>query len=601
LIRVAVIDRERCKPDDCNHECHDFCPEVRMGVQAVQFTEKKPVIVEQLCTGCGICVKKCPFDAITIVNLPDKLEAEYAHVYGPNAFTLFRLPVPQEATITGIVGRNGTGKTTCLRILSGDLVPNLGRYQQPPGWEEVIKHFGGTLIQNYLRQLRTGKIRVVHKPQYVEKIPQLAKGKVSSLLERVDQRGRLAQLVEGFDLRKAMDSDVSALSGGELQRVALCAALARDADVYIFDEPSSHLDVSQRLNAAKAIRGLASEGKTVLLAEHDLAMLDYLSDQVCLIYGEPGAYGIVSRAHSTKVGINIYLDGFIPDENMRFRPQPIRFHVKPPREAKEVGAWSLKWGRMEKIMGPFQLAVEPGEVAQGDVVGVFGPNGIGKTTFIKLLAGMEVPTSGERLGWTGIMVSYKPQHISAQYKGSVQHLLMDIVGEERFGGEKFQAEYVDSLGLKKFLDRDVEGLSGGELQRVAIAVALARDAQIYLIDEPCAYLDVEERLSVARLIRKVVEERKAFAFVVEHDIVAQDFIADRLMVFDGEPGVRGVAHPPADLRTGMNQFLSRMDMTFRRDTLTGRPRVNKPGSRLDREQRALGEYYYIPEREIEIG
>jgi ATP-binding cassette subfamily E protein 1 len=135
-------------------------------------------------------------------------------------------------------------------------------------------------------------------------------------------------------------------------------------------------------------------------------------------------------------------------------------------------------------------------------------------------------------------------------------------------------------------------LSGGELQKVAIAAALSRKADLLLLDEPSAYLDVEERLNLAKALRRVVEAHALPAFVVEHDVVTQDFIADRLMVFSGEPGTLGTAAPPTTLRRGMNQFLKEMKVTFRRDSVTRRPRVNKEGSRLDIMQKDLGEYYY---------
>ena len=103
--------------------------------------------------------------------------------------------------------------------------------------------------------------------------------------------------------------------------------------MYIFDEPSSHLDVYQRIRAARSIRRLVEEGKAkVLVAEHDLAMLDYLSDEVYLVYGQPSTYGVVSHVHPTRGGINDYLGGYLPDENMRFRDDPIRFHVRPPQK-----------------------------------------------------------------------------------------------------------------------------------------------------------------------------------------------------------------------------------------------------------------------------
>lgn len=595
MARLAVLDRERCKPEECGTACIRFCPEVRNRIEAIRFEkgQEKPVIVESLCSGCGICVKKCPFQAISIVNLPGELEGECSHRYGPNAFKLYRLPLPQPGSITGLLGRNGIGKTTALRILSGDLKPNLGNYDSPPSWEDIVKYHRGSTLQDYFRRLGEKNLKVIHKPQYVDRIPTGPERKVADILKKVDERGKLEWLLDQLQLRNVLDRKISVLSGGELQRVALAATISREANVYILDEPSSHLDVDQRMRASKAIRTLIEDNKTVFLAEHDLAMLDYLSDQVCVLYGKPGVYGIVSHVHGVRVGINLYLDGFIPDENMRFRSEPIRFHLRPPREASTTEAWSLNWGEMKVSLGSFSLSVDPGEVKRGEVVGVLGPNGIGKTTFVKLLAGIEKPQVGEAPQLQGLVIGYKPQYISAQYEGSVQMLLKDVAGE-KFDAESFQSELVKPLELTEYMERDVKDLSGGELQRVAIAACLAKDAFIYLLDEPSAYLDVEERLAVAKAIRKIAESRKTFAFVVEHDIVAQDFVADRLMIFDGEAGLKGRAHAPTSLREGMNIFLSNMNVTFRRDADTGRPRVNKPDSKIDRIQREVGEYYYTP-------
>jgi ATP-binding cassette subfamily E protein 1 len=561
---------------------------------AIEFVagEKKPRINEDLCTGCGICIKKCPYDAISIVNLPEELESQASHRYGRNAFKLFKLPIPQPGLVTGLVGRNGTGKSTALKILSGELIPNLGQFEQEAMWETAIANYRGSLLQEYFERLNSKAIKVVHKPQYVDRIPERVSGTVSRLLTKVDERGKIKELTDALDLGTIRDREVKVLSGGELQRVAIAATIAREADVYIFDEPSSHLDVKQRLNAAKAIRRLAGESKTVLVAEHDLALLDYLSDQVCVIYGDPGVYGIVTKVHGVRVGINIYLDGYVPDENMRFRDEPIKFHVRPPRTTGAAAQSTIAWTRMEKRFKKFALEVQAGDLRPGEIIGILGPNGIGKTTFIKMLAGMEQPDSGDAGAVAGLKVSYKPQYISADYNDTVSSLLM-AVADEKFDSARFQNELVTPLGLAKFMERKVTELSGGELQRVAIVSCLARDADLYLIDEPSAYLDVEERLTVARAIRRTIEDRLAYGFVVEHDILTQDFIADRLMVFDGKPGVNGYAGQPVSLRDGMNAFLSMMALTFRRDPSTGRPRANKLDSKLDREQKDVGEFYYV--------
>jgi len=593
MVRIAVLDEDRCKSKRCGRPCYRFCPPVRNKIEAIRFENGIPLIVETLCVGCGICVKKCPFDALSIVNLPDELEEECSHRFGPNTFKLFRLPTPSSGVVLGLLGQNGIGKTTALKVLSGEIKLNLGNYKESPDWPQLIQHFRGSTLQEYFQKLSDDKLKILHKPQYVDKIPRVVSGKVGDLLEKVDERDKLGSLSEQLQLKTVWDRTLEVLSGGELQTVAIAATICREADVYLFDEPSSYLDVKQRLQAARAIRSLRKEGKTVIVAEHDLAILDYLSDQICVFYGAPGVYGIVSHVHGVRVGINIYLQGFIPDENVRFRKDPILFHVKPPATGLAAGETLLKWNGMKKSYDEFALSAVPGEAKQGEVIGILGPNGIGKTTFVKFLAGIEKADSGEASTQYGLTVSYKPQYISAEYGGTVEKLLRDVAKED-FETSWYQSQILQPLKVQPILDRDVTELSGGELQKVAIAACLSRKAELYLLDEPSAYLDVEERLSMARTIRRVVESRNVTAFVVEHDVVTQDFIADRLMIFAGEPGIYGVANPPTNLRKGMNNFLKDMKITFRRDLVTKRPRVNKEGSKLDRHQKKIGEHYYVP-------
>jgi ATP-binding cassette subfamily E protein 1 len=562
---------------------------VRSRVEAIRIEGNKAVISEMLCSGCGICVKKCPFKAISIVNLPDELEKDCSNRFGENAFKLFRLPTPSPGTVLGLLGQNGIGKTTTLKVLSGEIKPNLGNYQNPPDWNKIIQHYRGSTLQDYFQKISENRLKVAHKPQYVDKIPKAISGKVGELLEKVDERKLLGNLAEQLELKKVWDRPLDVLSGGELQRVAVAAALCREADVYLFDEPSSYLDVKQRLQVAKAIRSLKDYGKTIIVAEHDLAIIDYLSDQICVFYGEPAVYGVVSHVHGVRTGINIYLQGYIPDENILFRKEAIIFHEKPPAASAGAHETLLKWERMEKTFEGFKLVTQPGEIRRGEIIGILGPNGIGKTTFVKILAGLEEADDKRKLG--ELTVSYKPQYIAAEYEGTVQELLIRVA-KENYASSWYKTEILQPLKINVLLDRNLAELSGGELQKVAIAACLSRKADLLLLDEPSAYLDVEERLNMARTLRRVVEAHGVPAFVVEHDVVTQDFIADRLMVFSGEPGVTGEANAPTSLRKGMNMFLKEMAVTFRRDSATRRPRVNKEGSKLDVLQKQIGEYYY---------
>ena len=585
-----MLDADKCKPKRCNTLCYRFCPMVRSKIEAIRFEDGKAVIVESLCTGCGICVKKCPFKAISIVNLPDELEKDCSHRFGQNTFKLYRLPTPSPSVVLGLIGQNGIGKTTTLKILSGEVKLNLGDYENPPDWDEIVQHYRGSTLQDYFQKMGESKLRISHKPQYVDKIPKAVSGKVGELLEKVDERNRLERIAEQLELKQFWNRQLEVLSGGELQRVAVAATVCREADVYLFDEPSSYLDVKQRLEVAKVIRSLKSDQKTIIIAEHDLAIVDYLSDQICIFYGEPGVYGVVSNVHGVRTGINIYLQGYIPDENVRFRKEAIIFHEKPPTVSASAGETLLTWEQMEKTYKGFKLTVHPGEIERGKIIGILGANGIGKTTFVRILAGIEEADDGKKFG--ELKVSYKPQYISAEYEGTVQELLMSVV-KENFSSGWYRTEILQPLKVNLLLDRNLAELSGGELQKIAIAACLSRNAELYLLDEPSAYLDVEERLNMAKTIRRVIENHNVTAFVVEHDVVTQDFIADHLMVFTGNSGECGTANPPMSLRKGMNMFLKEMQVTFRRDPSTKRPRVNKEGSKLDKFQKQTGEYYYV--------
>jgi len=548
---------------------------------------KKPILSEELCSGCGICTNRCPFNAVSIINLPEALE-DPIHRYGQNMFELFGLPNIREGSVVGILGPNGIGKSTIIKMLSGELKPNLGKYDEEVSWEEIVSYFKGSQLQLYFKKLSEGELKVVHKPQMVDLLPKFVKGNVQKLMESIDERGVMEDVMDYLELRSILGRDVSKLSGGELQRVAIAAATLREADFYYFDEPTSWLDVRQRLNAVKVIRNLAEAGKSVMVIEHDLAALDAISDYVHILFGEPGAYGVVSHMRGVRVGINSYINGFLREENVRFRKQPIVFDVKPP--APDIEAEILaEYSKLKKSYNGFKLEADEGQIQHDEIITAFGPNGIGKTTYAKILAGVTKPDKGKIN--KNVSIAYKPQYLVSDFDGTVQELL--ITTAPTYGTNMFKTEILKPFSLEALLDKEVDELSGGELQRLSVAVTLSRGSEIYLFDEPTAFLDVEQRLKAAKAIKRVVESRNAAAIIIDHDIVFIDYISDRAMVFDGEPGVNGHASSPMNLRFAMNSFLSSVGITFRRDKETKRPRVNKLGSYLDRKQKEKGEYYYL--------
>lgn len=292
------------------------------------------------------------------------------------------------------------------------------------------------------------------------------------------------------------------------------------------------------------------------------------------------------------MGINVYLEGYLPVENIRIRKEPVQFSIHPPASERLNRKEGFRWGVMKKALGTFKLEIEPGQISKGEIIGILGPNGIGKTTFIKLIAGLIQPDEGySPTSYLKLRVSYKPQYLSPPENMTVKEFFNSIP-KEQASSQLIRDELINSLDIRALYNRELKELSGGELQKIAIAGCLIRDAHIYLLDEPSAFLDIEQRLLLAKMIKKVISIREASAFIVEHDITLVDFIADSLITFVGFPGISGLASSPMGLRDGMNRFLKTVGITFRRDKKTKRPRVNKEGSYLDRLQKEIGEYYY---------
>lgn len=535
-----------------------------------------------------MCVKRCPFEAIKIINLPKGLTQQVTHRYGPNSFKLHRLPMPRPGEVLGLVGSNGTGKSTALRILSGNLKPNLGRYENEPEWKEILKFFRGSELQNYFTKMLENNLKALIKIQYVDSIAKSknAAGIVGKRLQAADKKGILKEAIEALDLGGILEREIGQLSGGELQRFIIAMTCLQQADIYMFDEPSSYLDVKQRLKAARMIRSLLAHDNYVVVVEHDLSILDYLSDFICCLYGQPGAYGVVTMPFSVREGINIFLGGFIPTENMRFRDEELTFKVTESEEEKKaqsdkssIKQVSYQYPNMTKTLGEFSLNVQEGKFTGSEIMVLLGENGTGKTTLIKMLAGILKPDD-PTVEMPRLNISYKPQTIAPKFQGTVRDLLYTKL-QDTWTASLFKTEVIIPMRIEELLDNDVQTLSGGELQRVAITLALGKPCDIYLIDEPSAYLDSEQRVIASKVMKRWILVSKSSAFIVEHDFIMATYLADKVIVFDGVPAKASFCSSPESLVSGMNRFLKLMDITFRRDPTNFRPRINKLNSQKD--------------------
>lgn len=580
--RLAVIEKTKCKPELCGWICMKKCPINMTGADCIYEDNKKAGIDEILCTGCGICPKICPFDAIEIINLPE-LKSDPIHQYGPNGFRIFNLPMIQEGSIIGILGRNGIGKSTVINVLSKTIEANFAKFgsdaiKSEEYFESLKQEFKGTVLQNYFTKLEKGEITVAYKPQQITNIPKMFSGIVKELLLKVNpSESKIQELAKQLNISKILERKIDVLSGGELQRVAITAALLRNANFYIFDEITNYLDIYERLNSSRFIKEHC-EGKTALVVEHDLVVLDYLIDSIHIMYGQPSAFGMLTGVKAAKVGLNDYLEGYSKEENVRFRDKPITFDKESDATIQKIDVLT-SWNAEDIQVGTFKLHIKAGNVKKGETIGIIGQNALGKSTFMKHIV-------NQGLGDTRL--SYKAQLIER----SDNLVLAELSQFGNFTDSFYETYILNPLNIKPLLEKQIDQLSGGELQRYALAKCLLEDADIYLLDEPTAFLDIEDRLKIAKMLKYFIETKGRSAFIIDHDLVFMDYLSDNLLVFQGEPSISGVALPPMSMRDGMNTFLKNLEISFRRDEANKRPRVNKLGSVKDQEQKRIGEYYY---------
>lgn len=598
LTRLAVVLQDRCKPKLCQLECKRACPVNRQGKKCitVEKTSTHSAISETLCIGCGACQKKCPFDAIKIINLPTSLSKDVTHRYSDNGFKLHRLPLPRAGKVLGLIGTNGIGKSTALGILSGEIRANLGDPGAPATWQQILGRYRGSELHKYFTRLMNKELSVAYKTQYVDRV---AREKGEEVVEKTLQGEKkevekyTAELELGLLLKRKMKE----LSGGELQRVVIAQTMLQKAEVYIFDEPSSYLDIRQRIKMANLVRGLSKANNYIIVVEHDLSIMDLMCDYGCVLYGEPGAYGVISLPFTVREAINIFLNGMLPTENIRFRKEQLTFRMheqedkqEPEMDKEENTLGSVAYPRMKKTWekSGFVIDASPGEFAAPEIIVLLGENGMGKTSFIKMLSGET--RADDEVDPPRMDVSIKPQKIVPKYGDTVRKLFL-IKAKHALVDSLFTVEVLNPLGIDKLFDKKVKELSGGELQRVAIALCLSKPASIYLLDEPSAYLDSDQRIIVAKAIKRFITSQKKVAFVVEHDMIMATYIADRVIVFSGAPGAKCEAGPPCSLVSGLNRFLKELNVTFRKDAENHRPRINTPNSAKDREQKDSGNYF----------
>lgn len=622
--RIAIIIKEKCKPNKCNFECGLICPINRQRKECVKIVDIEDInktgsmkkiakINEDFCIGCGMCTKDqvgCPFGAVMIVNVPTELKQDIINRFGFNGFRLYRMPILKPGIVLGLLGQNGIGKSTIVNILSGKLKPNFEQFDKTFSDTEIVSMFKGSELHKYMNKLYSNQLVVSSKPQHVDLIVNLLKSKNLDPTARdfLNRRSNFEpndewyiEVINTLEMDLFLDSKVVTLSGGELQRLVCAVTLLSKSNVFIFDEPTNYLDVRQRLNVSRLIRALVKPDVYVVVIEHDLSILDYISDNICIMFGKPSAYGVVSRPIGTAEAINSYFDGYIASENMRFRKNEYDIvsinAMEGEKETFSENRTTYEGGIV--TYENFELSILSGDIPnEGSITVVMGRNGTGKTTFINYIASKMKDNC---------VVSHKPQYLSIErfmdadgnYPTVNEFLFNNI--RNSYLNEMFKSDVSIPLEIDLIKDRKLNELSGGEMQRFWVVYSLGLDAQVYLIDECSANLDIEVRTTITKVIKKFAIHNKKMIFLVEHDMMmnvamgseqnTQTIIVDIVETINGIKKCQ--ASNPMNFLTGINRFLEILNITFHTQTRSKhqRPRINKINSVKDREQKIAGKYY----------
>ncbi len=604
--RIAIIDENKCKPSKCKKECIGKCPPQRSGKIVIDIediyknnvsniTDKKQIakIAEELCIGCNICVKACPFNAIQIVNLPTEIPSLITHRYSKNSFRLYKLPLINPNKVIGIVGQNGIGKTTLIEILSNKIKPNFENFTSKISEKDIITKFRGTSLQNYFEKLYKNELKISIKQQKINQHIKDSKDiRVSDYISHL----QINNWFNILELDLLLDKNINVLSGGELQRLLCWMTSVNDADVYIFDEPTNFLDIKQRIHISNLITSLKNINKYVIVIDHDLSILDYMADEIFIIYGQPSIYGIVSKPLTTLEGINIYLDGYIPTENIRFRNE--EFNLSPTSDITQIYKQQTKdffydyESNIIKFDG-FELNIPNAKINKTSLNIILGENGTGKSTFINWIAKNSEAYTSIKQQTINITKFINTDNTYP----TVYDVLHNSIGT-KLNDTLFHSDIIRQLEIDKLMTKKINNLSGGELQKIMITMCLGQSADIYLLDEPSANLDIENRLNVIKAIKKFMNNYNKCCFIIEHDIMmavslAQEQYSNILIVskISQKENIKicDITSPKTFI-DGINMFMKILNITTRTSG-NNRPRINKYNSLLDREQKINGNYY----------
>ena len=432
-----------------------------------------------------------------------------------------------------LVGLSGCGKTTLTRLLNG-LVPSF--YEGKLSGEVLIEGKPVSEYKDGSLSQKVGSVFQNPRSQFfnVDTTGEIAFGCENIGISHEQILERVSKASYDLEMGGLMNRDIFSLSGGEKQLVAIASVYAMNPDIYVMDEPSANLDMEVTERLKKIITLLKRQGKTIIIAEHRIAYLRDLVDRV--VYMKNGS---IIREYSRKAFLAL---SDSERKKMGLRAVfPERLSIKSPdricpTEVLLTENLAVSYSKQEPLIASISTTAHAGEV-----IGIIGRNGQGKSTFAKCVCGLLKEAAGkiivngsplslkQRAGKTYLVMQEPGYQLFAD---SVEKELRVSFGHKKSDADKERAkQLLEQLGLSEKKERHPLSLSGGEKQRLSVAAALMQAAHIFFLDEPTSGLDLENMNRVSALLSDLRSEGKT-VFVITHDYEFLLNTCDRVLWLD---------------------------------------------------------------------
>lgn len=425
-----------------------------------------------------------------------------------------------------LCGRSGCGKSTLLKLING-IIPEF--YDGEISGSVMVNGMNTFTTPIYELSKNVGSVFQNPKTQFytTNTTDEIAFGLENFGIKREVINKRLIEVEKELKLEHLMNRNIFELSGGEKQKIAIASIYALNPEIYVLDEPSSSLDIKTMNELSHIITKLKSIGKTIVIAEHRLWYLKDIVDRA--IYIEDGK---IIKEYSIDE-----IDNLREAERMRTglrhtNYKSIKAYVPSETVCNEnlLKVENLIFRKSAKTI----LHIDNLKFHYGNIIGIIGENGIGKSTFAKIVCGLYRESKGEFLK--------KNKRFSSRSRLKESLLIMQEVNCQLFTDSVYDEllltsktkdknvidDWIDDMDLKNISERSPHTLSGGQKQRVIILSALLSDKEILFFDEPTSGLDYRNMMIVAKNIKKVKEENRLI-LIISHDTEFLESVCDTVI------------------------------------------------------------------------